>query len=384
MCISSVFLLVTLCISARDIYFFSWLCLFLHASLDVIWSAISSRYCVISCVCDVKWPRYFWTRLPYFWTRLPYFWARRAPCVPDPFYRSMRKKNNVSASDCRKWCWSNPHFPRVPVKFHHKNSNTKRLHWITRIKIFTSHPTDKYVHTNWCGKALTIHQVSRYINHQPSAIPKWYFRKGGQKKSGPQTARLCDEIGRTFPGFLVKDLLDIEKHTHTQKKHNNYWTTTWMCFLYFVSFFVSRSTNINHSILSTVWEAGKTPGICMTLRYNIITSNGSVSSMIQKSKWIRINAQNLPSKMTSRLSSLNKLTSKSEPTIPFQTVTCLVRTHHQRVKLAFLSHALTFIEVFISTSKHDEKTLVLWFCDEVASSLLHDLLLGTRMTCENW
>ena len=79
MCISSVFLLVTLCISARDIYFFSWLCLFLRASLDVIWSAISSRYCVISCFCDVKWPRYFWTRLPYFWTRLPYFWARRAP-----------------------------------------------------------------------------------------------------------------------------------------------------------------------------------------------------------------------------------------------------------------------------------------------------------------
>ena len=80
MFISSVFLLVTLCISARDIYFFSWLCLFLHASLDVIWSAISSRYCVISCFCDVTWPRYFWTRLPYFWTRLPYFWARRAPC----------------------------------------------------------------------------------------------------------------------------------------------------------------------------------------------------------------------------------------------------------------------------------------------------------------
>ena len=79
MFISSVFLLVTLCISARDIYFFSWLCLFLHASLDVIWSAISSRYCVISCFCDVTWPRYFWTRLPYFWTRLPYFWARRAP-----------------------------------------------------------------------------------------------------------------------------------------------------------------------------------------------------------------------------------------------------------------------------------------------------------------
>ena len=86
MFVSSVFLLVTLCISARDIYFFSWLCLFLHASLDVIWSAISSRYCVISCFCDVTWPRYFWTRLPYFWTRLPYFWARRAPKSQARFF----------------------------------------------------------------------------------------------------------------------------------------------------------------------------------------------------------------------------------------------------------------------------------------------------------
>lgn len=98
--------------------------------------------------------------------------------VPNPFYPSMTppKKNNVSASDCRKWCWSNPHFPRVPVKFHHKNSNTQ-LHWITSIKIVTSHPTDQYVHTNF-PSASTIHQVSRHINiinHQASLSPSDTF-----------------------------------------------------------------------------------------------------------------------------------------------------------------------------------------------------------------
>ena len=205
---------------------------------------------------------------------------------------------------------------------------------------------------SWCGKASTIHQVSRYIKvHQPSTIsyPQVILQYPGskrrpKKKSGPQTARLCDEIGRTFPGFFVERFAGHWK-THkekTQQLGNNNLNDCFYISLEFLFLYKQISIILFYQLFGRLekntWDLHDLE--------NIITSNGSVSSMIQKSKWIRINAQNLPSKMTSRLSSLNKLTSKSEPTIQFQTVTCLVRTHHQRVKLAFLSHALLFIEVF--------------------------------------
>lgn len=223
--------------------------------------------------------------------------------VPDPFYRSMPKKQCLSIWLAQVML-KQPPFPPCSSQIPSQEFKYKMTALPHKHRNFTPHPTAQYVDKNWCRKASTIHQVSRYINHQvwlspsdTSVLTQEDLLWGGKifqlPKTrplilGPQTARLCDEIGRTFQVFCWK-----------------IWTTNWMIAFYIsLVFFVSISTDINHSILSTVWEAGKSPGICIFCLENIFTPNGP--SMIQKSKGIRINAQNLPSKMTSRLSSIEQ------------------------------------------------------------------------------
>ena len=91
------------------------------------------------------------------------------------------------------------------------------------------------------GTSTINHQLSPSDTSVPRIFGEVSSKRRPKKKSGPQTARLCDEIGRTFPGFLLNDL-HIEKHT--KKKHSRKNTTTreqqpeWLL-LYFIRIFVS-------------------------------------------------------------------------------------------------------------------------------------------------
>ncbi len=194
------------------------------------------------------------------------------------------------------------------------------------------------------------------------AIPKWYFSAQevfGEVRCfnslclafmfwihiwkaalwGPQTARLCDEIRRTFQIWRI-----FAGHRKTQRKnnstktHDNYWKTTFHLLSIFSYVVFQKIPIILFYQLFGKQKTPGSPGIYMTLRISSppmevcpVWFNSQVDQNIY------VNEQNLPSRITSRLSSLNKLTSKSEPTIQFQTVTCLVSS--------VLSHALTCTEV---------------------------------------
>ena len=173
-----------------------------------------------------------------------------------------------------------------------------------------------------------------------------------------------------FEGFFAGHRKTQRKNNST-KTHDNYWKTTFHLLSVFSYVVFPKIPIILFYQLFGKQKTPGSPGIYMTLRISSPPMEVCpvwFNSQVDQNKWTKSAFQNNFQTQFIEKTDFQKWTNNSISDCNLPCFICLVTCLD-----------MYWCLLFPASSKNKLRELELWFCDEVASSLLHDLLLGMAL-----